>query len=328
MNAEPTQKQIEQILLKHLDVRILDVKRITEGFSHYMYDCTCEFDGKTKNFIVRISYNMNEDVEMGKELLAIETYAKKGIPVPEVYAFDIQKTLFDFDYMIIEKFAGTPLKSLLDTLSSSDKKKIAKQVGELVRMIHSISTEHFGKFTRHGVKKDDEFSFRKLEGAPEIHSWTRNLLKDTFIDLSGLVTIDAITVEESHKIMNYLYTSKGMVRDAKSVLVHGDFHPDHILVRHEDGEYVISGIVDFEFVSSRAPEYDFIKLHRMDLWNDNTFMEAFFEGYGLENVHPRFHELVQFYRTLRDIGFAYHLAKAGNKEMYEKVMTNVWKVID
>jgi aminoglycoside phosphotransferase (APT) family kinase protein len=293
-----------------------------------MYDCRCEFkDGEIKHFIVRISYNRKDDTDLAKELLVMETYAKRGIPTPTIYAFDVQRTMYDFDYVIMEKLEGVPLTNLLENFSIQEKRYVAKSVGELLVKIHSISMDDFGDFTKNGLKKHEEFTFRKLENAPVIHSWTRTLLKDSFTDISGLVALDLITLEQHHDIMRYIYENKKLLLDAKPVLTHGDFHADHILLKKEDDNWIITGIVDFEFASSKAIEYDFIKLHRAGLLDDTDFREGLFEGYGLENVHEKFDALVQFYRILRDIGFAYHLAKAGNKEMFEKVMGNVWKVV-
>jgi aminoglycoside phosphotransferase (APT) family kinase protein len=328
MNNEPTQEQIEQVLLKNLDVKILDIRRITEGYTHYMYDCKCELThGEIKHYILRISYNRKEDTDLAKELAVMELYSKHGVPTPIVYASDVERKDFEFDYAIIQKFEGVPLASILESLSPVEKKNIAEKIGQLLKKIHSISMDDYGDFTKHGLKKREEFTFRKLEGAPIMHSWTRTLLKGAFEDLSGLVTLDLITVEQSHQLMTYLYSCKELIKDAKPVLIHGDFHADHILMQKIEGEWEITGIVDFEFAASMAIEYDFIKLHRSGLLEDKSFREGLFEGYGEENIHTKFDELVQFYRVLRDLGFAFHLAKAGDKETYNKVMDKVWKMI-
>jgi len=329
MNSEPTREQIEQIFYKHLDAKVLDAKRITEGYTHYMYDCECELpSGEKKHFVLRISYNRKEDSDLAKELAVMEVYSKKDIPTPYVYASDVERKTFEFDYAIIEKFEGVPLTKILENLSNDEKKRIAKKVGELLNKIHSITMEDFGDFTKNGLKKEEEFSFRKFEDAPVIHSWTRRLLKDSFIDLSGLMTLKLISLEQQYNLMKYIYAHVDLLNGAKSVLIHGDFHADHILVKKVDNEWTITGIVDFEFAASRATEYDFIKLHRVGLLDDKDFREGLLEGYGKDNIGPHFDELIKFYRVLRDVGFAYHLAKAGDKETFKKVMGNMWKMIE
>lgn len=328
MNTEPTNGQIMEILAKHLDVKVLDIKRITEGFTHYLYDCRCELrDGSIKNYIVRISFNTKETTDLAKELLVIETYARRGIPVPVIYGFDIQHTLFNFDYMVMEKFEGQPLKQIMDTISAKEKKHIAKQVGELLRKIHSIELETFGDFTRHGLKKDDDFSFRQSEDAPIMDAWKRKMLKDTFHSLSGLMTFDILTSEQCHDIMEYIYTQKKLIKSEKSVLIHGDFHADHILMKDTGDGWIITGLVDFEFAFASAPEYDFIKLHRTGMLEDAVFLEGLIDGYGKENISPDFDAIVEFYRVTRDIGFVFHLAQAGNYEFMKTVLDSMFKII-
>jgi len=328
MNSEPTHEQVRQIIKKHLDVDIIDVARITEGYTHYMYDVTCDVSGQKKNFVVRISYNKKDTSDLAKELAVMEECGKHGIPIPIIYAFDIQKTDYPFDYMIMEKLKGVPLKTLLDTLPVKEKTLIAEKVGELLANIHSITLGDFGDFTKNGIKIKEEFSFRKSVDAPKIHAWTRKMLEDIFIDLSGLVTLDIINAGECSKIIDYMQKNKSLLLTAEPVLIHNDFHADHIIIDKIDGEWVISGIVDFEFACSYAREFDFIKLHRTGLLDDVHFREGLMRGYGKENLHPKFDDVVTYYRLIRDVGFAYALAKAGNMQLMRQVIVGIMKVVE
>ena len=93
---EPNKHQITHILKKHFDVPIKSIDRINEGYTHYMYDCVV---GET-NVVLRISYNEKEESCLAKELLVMEEYGKKNIPIPKIYAFDIQKIDFPFDKLL------------------------------------------------------------------------------------------------------------------------------------------------------------------------------------------------------------------------------------
>jgi len=51
-------------------------------------------------------------------------------------------------------------------------------------------------------------------------------------------------------------------------------------------------------------------------------------GYGKENLHPKFDDVVTYYRLIRDVGFAYALAKAGNMQLMRQVIVGIMKVVE
>ena len=109
----------------------------------------------------------------------------------------------------------------------------------------------------------------------------------------------------------------------KPTLLHGDFHRDHIFVDKIKDEWKITGLIDFEFASSLAPEYDMLKLHRQGFFDEPELMKAFEEGYGKFDI-----KAVKVSRILRDIGFGCVWLDSGDPELGLKILNSVEERID
>lgn len=316
---EPTQQDAEKILAIHFhDSKINNISRITTGYSHYMFDCTLD----DKNVIVRISTNTHAEFNIQKELWVMKHFADKNIPIPNVYASDISRKVFPFDYMVMQKLEGKQLDTIWETLSPDDKKEIAVLLGKFIAKIHTITFDRFGRIGQDGIVHRKEFSFRKQGTKIEKNQWTKTVLQDAFKELVGLISLNMITPEQSSAITAYLHQHKDLTNHCESVMIHNDVVFSHIFVTKDDS-WKITGIIDFEFANAYAREFEFIKFHREGLLDDNAFKDALFEGYGRENLHPNFDEAVGFYRLVRDIGFAHYVATAGNIDASTKAISGI-----
>jgi len=329
MHAEPTQAQVENIIERHFPhATLTNVSRITEGYSHYMYLCRLTSPEGEQEVIVRINYNTKEDFTIGKELWVIEQYRGVGVPVPKIYGHDTSRSLFPFEYLVMENLRGECLGKLWTTLTLQEKESLAKRMGKLLRQLHSVETKTFGKVTSTGVRPSEDFSFRSV-GTPPNHSpWVAKVLHDAFTDLSGLVAYRLVLPEHASAIVQYLSRNIPLMEQADAVLIHNDFTLDHLFVEKQSGTWAIVGICDFEFASGYAREFDFIKLHRLGLLDEPTLKSALLEGYGKEVLHKEFDQVLSLYRLVRDIGFAYHTAKAGNVGEARKTLDYILSVVN
>lgn len=328
MQGEPTQAQVRRIIEKHfVGAAVTNISRITEGYSHYMYLCKLTSKNGDQDVIVRINYNTKEDFTIGKELWVIEEYRAIGAPVPMIYGHDTSRSEFPFEYLIMEKLRGECLGSIWKTLTPQEKESLAGSMGKLLCQLHSVKTKTFGKVTREGVKPMEDFSFRSV-GAPPKHSpWVAKVLHDAFSDLSGLVAYRLVLPEQASAIVQHLSRNIPLMEEADAVLVHNDFTIDHLFVEKKSGIWGITGICDFEFASSYAREFDFIKLHRLGLLNDPSIKAALLEGYGKERLHRDFDQALLLYRVVREIGFAYYTAKAGNLEKAKQTIDYILSIV-
>ena len=323
MKEDPTEQQIREILKKHFpDREIKSISRINEGFTHWMYNC--ELEGK--NVILRIGYNTKTDYTIKKELWVTEKYREVKIPVPEIYAEDTTRKEFPFEYLIMQKLPGQCLGKIWENLNIEEQKEIAFKIGQLMDKLHTIKFDKYGYIEYGGVKDDGQFSFREVKNSTELQ-WTAKLMDSGFRDLGGMVAQGLITPEQTSEIAKYLHKKIHLTKHAESVLIHGDLVLDHIFVEKENSEFKITGLCDLEFASAFAREFDFIKFHRAGLLYLEHFKNSLFLGYGKEKLHPQFDEVIRLYRMVRDIGFATYVAKAGNREVADKAVTNILKTV-
>lgn len=69
--------------------------------------------------------------------------------------------------------------------------------------------------------------------------------------------------------------------DLEKVLLHGDLTQDHVLLIENEGEYSISGVIDFGDARIGHPFYDFIVPLLHYVYGEPVLSEELIKGYGL-----------------------------------------------
>jgi predicted Ser/Thr protein kinase len=92
------ENKIKEIILREFDSDTINIRRITEGYSHFMYDVKITKD--PYELIIRFSNNKNEEVTLEKEKYVMEILNENGIPAPKIY-------VFNEEYMIMERIRGS-----------------------------------------------------------------------------------------------------------------------------------------------------------------------------------------------------------------------------
>jgi aminoglycoside phosphotransferase (APT) family kinase protein len=315
--------KIPQIVEKELNAKVLEIKRINEGYSHHMFDV--RIDKEPFEVIVRFQNNEEEKNGLSKENFVINLMASKGLPVPKVYAFYDCKEKFQESYMILEKFKGERLDSLWASLSNGEKNQITEEIGRLLKNIHNIKLENFGNFKADGkiLATKDQFHFKKIADI-DSDEFIKSTLSGPFEDISVMLSYPSVSKELILRILSYIIRNlKKINYFGKPTLTHGDFLTGHIFVKKNKDRYEIMGLIDFEFAKSSSPEYDFIKLHRTGFFDDLNLKDSLLKGYGSINE-----ESIRIHRILRDIGFARVLLDAGNKELSDKTLESIEKRIN
>ena len=304
--------KIKSIVERELKAKVISIKRITEGYSHYMY--LVKTDKTPFEVIVRFSNNSREDVCLEKEKFIIETLRKNRIPAPKILAFSKE-------YMILEKFEGERLDLIWEKLTKAEKAYITEKMGRMLKDVHSITFEEFGKIKGDGkIDADKSFKFRKAGTQLKYNNWIREVTKEFLKDYARLLSYGHVNKNLMIRINQYVLNNITHLKYiGKPVLIHGDFQKGHIFVRKIEGEYKIIGVIDFEFANSSAPEYDFIKLHREGFFNDKILMKALERGYG-RSINKK---ALSVYRIMRDMMFAQVMLDAGNNQLADKVLKNL-----
>lgn len=315
------EEKIKEIIKKELQAQVLDIKRITEGYSHYMYNI--KIDKEPYEIIIRFSNNTKKNVNLEKEKWVMEKMRENNIPAPEILGFYYKEG--EEGYMIIEKFRGERLDLIWNSIEKNEKLQIVEEIGELMRKIHEIKLEKFGGIEDNGrIKSDEAFKFRKQGEEMKSSPFLREVLKDFFYDLGRLLSYKTVDPKFVSKFVFYI--SKNLDKfdyGGKPTFVHSDFSIGHVFVKKIGGKYEIEGLIDFEFARSSSPEYDFIKLHREGFFDDEEIKKALEDSYGKINE-----KAVEVLRVGRDLGFAQAVLESGNRELCEEVLTKIEKRIE
>ncbi len=312
--------KIREVVRKDFDAKVLEIKRITEGYSHYMYGV--KIDKNPFEVIIRFSNNTDKSVSLLKEKYVMDRLREKDIPVPKIYAFYHPEEKKEDGYVILEKFNGERLDLVWDSLSKKEKIQITKELGRLLSKIHEIKLPQYGFIEEEGNIDSElgkEFKFRREGEKINYSPFLRQVLIQGLKDFARLLSYRIVNPKFASDWMFYLSTNLHKIEFKKEpTFIHGDFMTGHIFVEKINGEYKIRGIIDFEFAQSTSPEYDFIKLHRQGFFEDEELKKALKEGYGDINE-----EAVEMHRLMRDIGFAQVVLDSGNKELAEKTLRSI-----
>ena len=324
---ENIEEKIRIIAKKRFNSKVLEIKRINEGYSHFM------FDVKINKFpfeaIFRFQNAPSTDTNISKEIWVMGRLKEKGLPVPKIYAARYNKKVKK-GFMILEKFKSTRLDTLWEKLNQKEREDILEQIGQMLKKMHEIKLEKFGYIENYGEINSEAngYFFRKNTDKPLSHNpFVREWLVQHFKEVGRFFSIKKMkkkTKKVGEEVLEYILNQKSNLNYLKKpTLIHGDLIFGHVFVSKSKEGYKISGVIDFEFALSHEPEYEFIKLHRAGVFENEKLKKALMKGYG-----PINEKKVLFHRIGRDFSYARILLDSGEEKKAEEVLDWVSKRID
>lgn len=250
------------------------VRRIVNGETNEVHNVTTE---SGQEVIVRIFHG--EKPKFAKEKWALEQCRVKGVPVPEMYAVKNIKVADDTREICVEsKIPGHSLENNSESL-----KDLLRQLGQALRMIHSIQTHGFGKLDDKGVGK-----FSTVE---EMIAGDKYINQDSILPAFKDDPDKTTILTHAYEILR---RDAGRYTSPQSYLIHNDLSPEHVLI--EDGK--ISGLIDFEHASGADPVQEFAL---WDFKHDKKFpLKYIIEGYCSDGtVVPDFEKRLNFWKIYR-----------------------------
>jgi aminoglycoside phosphotransferase (APT) family kinase protein len=251
---------------------LIQKDRIIKGEAHEVYDIKTE---SGREVIIRIS--LEKEPKFEKEKWVIEQCAKIGVPVPEiVYLKNIELEDRPLAICIENKIPGKPFNELPELFTpdmASELSDLMKQSGEILSQINSISIDGFGELDKTGKGEFESISEVLLNDDCNEQEMLRVA---TNVDLDPNVILQALEI-----------LKKGAIeyQPIKSMLVHNDYSPKHILV--DQGR--ITGILDFEIAEGGDPIREFARWEFF--YGDSYPLEPFREGYANKAIFAHDFEL-------------------------------------
>ncbi len=183
-------------------------------------------------------------------------YHKLSVTTPQIeYIGEIDH----WPYIVMSQLEGTLLEGLWEKLDHSNKIIIIRELGSLIREVHSLPTE--------GLEAIDcywhEFISKQLKQCVVHHQETG--LPDILLQ----------------QIPKYLDSIKNLLSVIKKpVILTGEYTPMNFLVQQEAGIWHIHGLIDFGDSMLGLPEYDLLGPGAFLIQGDKILLRAFLSSYG------------------------------------------------
>ena len=184
---------------------------------------------------------------------------KAGIPCSEVLFVSTDRVLVNRDYMIVTYIDSVPLSSA--KLSHEERYQLDAECGRLLRKMHGIPCEAFGRAT-------DVLYGKKYA----------SFYESVLAEVTDLVTKSAcdgfLAEAECERVLMAVRRHKDVLSTCKTpVLCHGDMWSGNVLVKQSDEGTTLAAIIDVD--RAYFGDVDF------DLGNPWILSDAFLEGYGI-----------------------------------------------
>lgn len=266
-------EDLQNLVSTSMSVPLVSAQELTEGYFNAAYMLELA-DGR--KCVMKIAPLSDENLMsyekgmMGAEIDAMHLAGTcRNIPVAQVYAADTSRTRCDSPYFIMECLPGESFAQRKKSLSSDTVRKIYIALGEIIKNLHTITSERFGM----------------LAGLFTSDSWF-----ETFYQMMSALIDDARRKNlslgvEPERLLAYLRTRKPIFDQvACAHLIHWDTWDGNILIQNDE----IKGIIDWERAlwGDVLMEYNF----RTFTWNKD-----FFEGYGQTGFSPEEKERIEWY---------------------------------
>jgi len=178
------------------------------------------------------------------------------IATPRLDAFD---NWDGYPYIIMEQLDGIPLNRVWSSLAYEEKFRIVRQLGEVVRVLHSLPVTLFAD----APFQWDAFIEHQRAALLENHQ-RFGLAPEWLAQLSDYMDAYPLNLHDS-KLMAPLHT---------------EFMLEHLFVKQEGSEWRISGLIDFEPSMAGQREYDFCAVGIFITQGNSSLFREFLLSYG------------------------------------------------
>jgi len=244
------------------------------------------------------------DSRVALEGWAYERVRRLGVPCPKVIAVDAGRRLFPARYVLMEKVPGQPLSAL--QLPPDKLGPLLGQVGQYLRLIHSIPIDGFGCL-------DEALYLSENRVRGQCETWPDALLQRLNVDAAYLER-HGLLAAETLSTMNAVLERHNDLLACCDVgfLLHGDLDSGQIFVDWQAKR--VTGIVDLGERQSGDPAWD---LSRVALRDDPKRVDYLLQGYQPDAImRESLSVKIPLYRSLHAISAARRAHERGQiKEM-------------
>lgn len=256
------------------DVKPVEVTELTEGFFNAIY--AIRLDGTVQGcqeIVLKLGVQAGKHIlQYEQDIMPAELYVyglleKAGVPVPKILYADTSRALIDCDYFFMEKLTGDTWAHLMPRIAPENFAALQRELGRCTALLHSISADYFGY-----IKEDSSYRFPTWRQA--FRSFIDRIVEDGVRD--GV----KLPYDEVYAALERYWPLLDEVKVPS--LVNYDMWAKNIMLREENGLFVIDGFLDHERAFFGDPVAELISTQT--ICGDIAQAHAFREGY--ETVRP------------------------------------------
>lgn len=280
MLPQPKNEKEFDLLKKQPDLFFSAVKQLfQETFQRQVKSLDPIIEGSCPVFEVDHQYIFKFFAPIYKDSFDVEKSAlqilsnENQVPCPQ---FINSSTIDNWNIIVMSKIPGVCLKNIWSNLELEQKEKISFDIGNLCRNLHKVKVTSF---------------------SPEALQWgdfIKNQIRNCY-DNHAQYGLDKTLLDE---IPGFLKEIKLQDNQDSLSLLHTEIMPDHIFVENKNGDYKLTGIIDFEPSMLGNIEYDFAAVGIFVSSGNSRLFSAFLNGYGIKQHNTDFKRRIMKYLLL------------------------------
>ena len=190
-----------------------------------------------------------------------------NIPAPQVIYTENSEKILGYRFIIISYVEGENLWNIWRNLSQEEIIPIARELGKIVKEIHSIKYDFFGEI-------------EDIESAERYYDYKDKILKQLEEYVKIILERKVLPEELVVKVQKYILANiDEMYVPAKACLLHNDIHQGNLIVKKDaQGIYKIQALLDWEWACADNPIEDIIYIEE-NVLQDPEVKQAFYSEY-------------------------------------------------
>jgi hygromycin-B 7''-O-kinase len=206
--------------------------------------------------VIKIFPPFHQDQFNSEQLVLKHLDAKLSIKTPRIQHIG---DIAGWPYIIMTRLDGTLLETLWETLDHSNKKIIIRELGSLIKEVHTIPTDGLEEIDCHW----ENFISKQIMNCVNQHRH-RQLSEALIQQIPDYLS----SIEKSLRIIH------------KPVLLTGEYTPMNFMVKKISGVWHINGLFDFGDSMLGLPEYDLLGPGAFLIQGDQSLLREFLTAYG------------------------------------------------
>ncbi|WP_158095094.1 aminoglycoside phosphotransferase family protein [Gottfriedia luciferensis] len=199
---------------------------------------------------------VNDEFVKEKKILEFLNEQKLSVEIPHI----LSTGQFEgWNYLIMTELKGTLLIDIFDELNFEEKRKLASDLGNIIREVHNLTV----------TTNPDDFN-----------TWNEFLNK-RFEELAYHHKNNGLSEGLLGQLPNYM-KEESLQSDEKLVLLTGEYTPFNLIMNKVDGNWKFTGLIDFADCFVGNSKYDLLGPIAFMFYPYDGLNRIFLESYGYQ----------------------------------------------